>query len=63
MLCRVCDCQLLPNDKVFAKSLGTKVYFHVTCSACNSEYACDERGDVVKFTFGEPVRTSSPNVG
>ena len=62
-LCRVCDSQLLETDKKFVKSVGTKAYFHVTCSSCNMEYACDEAGTVVRFHFGEPARTSSPNGG
>ena len=60
-LCRVCDSALKETDQQFLKSLGTKCYFHVTCSNCQAEYACDELGTVVRFTFGEPSRTLSPN--
>ena len=61
MLCHVCDSQLHDTDKRFVKSVGTKAYFHVVCSACDMEYACDETGTVVRFQFGAPTRTSSLN--
>lgn len=52
-LCRVCDCTLMERDWHFLKSVGTRGYFHICCSSCGAEYACDETGTIVKFTFSE----------
>lgn len=52
-LCRVCDCVLKEDDWHFLKSVGTRGYFHIICSSCGGEYACDETGSIVKFTFAE----------